>query len=144
MSLFKAEPVNENDATSSWITGKPKALKAVRKILGPSDYSAHEGCNTGGANGVYWVEIVERRNDGLVVVSNITKGAKRKVESIQAAIEPDLIYLLERASEAFEKERPPEEGPSVRELNAKIGQLVMENDFLASALGKLHGTSAKR
>ncbi|MBC7248226.1 MAG: transposase [Actinobacteria bacterium] len=52
--------------------------------------------------------------------------------------------LLERASEAFEKERPQEEGPSVRELNAKIGQLVMENDFLASALGKLHGTSAKR
>ena len=52
--------------------------------------------------------------------------------------------LLERASEAFEKERPPEEGPSVRELNAKIGQLVMENDLLASALGKLHGTSAKR
>ena len=52
--------------------------------------------------------------------------------------------LLERASEAFEKERPPEEGPSVRELNAKIGQLVMENDFLASALGKLHGTSEKR
>ncbi|MBC7254429.1 MAG: transposase [Actinobacteria bacterium] len=51
---------------------------------------------------------------------------------------------LERASEAFEKERPPEEGPSVRELNAKIGQLVMENDFLSSALGKLHGTSAKR
>lgn len=52
--------------------------------------------------------------------------------------------LLERASEALEKERPPEEGLSVRELNAKIGQLVMENDFLAGALGKLHGTSAKR
>lgn len=52
--------------------------------------------------------------------------------------------LLQRASEAFEKERASEEGPSVRELNAKIGQLVMENDFLASALGKLHGTSEKR
>lgn len=51
---------------------------------------------------------------------------------------------MERASEAFEKERPKEEGKSVRELNAKIGKLVMENDFLASALGKLHGTSAKR
>ena len=52
--------------------------------------------------------------------------------------------LQERASEAFEKEREPEEGPSARELNAKIGQLVMENDFLAGALGKLHGTSAKK
>ena len=53
--------------------------------------------------------------------------------------------LQERASDAFEKERATEEeGPSARELNAKIGQLVMENDFLAGALGKLHGTSAKK
>jgi transposase len=52
--------------------------------------------------------------------------------------------LLERASDAFEKEQAPEDGPSARELNAKIGQLVMENDFLAGALGKLHGTSAKK
>ncbi len=52
--------------------------------------------------------------------------------------------LLERASEAFEKEKATEEGPSARELNAKIGQLVMENDFLAGALGRLHGTSEKR
>ena len=64
-------------------------------------------------------------------------------------VHPNLVtqwkkQLLERASDAFEKERAPEEGPSVRELNAKIGQLVMENDFLAGALGKLHGTSAKR
>ena len=28
-------------------------------ILGPSDYQAHLGANTGGANGVYWVELVD-------------------------------------------------------------------------------------
>ena len=64
-------------------------------------------------------------------------------------IHPNLVtqrkkQLLERASEAFEKERTPEDSPSAKELNAKIGQLVMENDFLAGALGKLHGTSAKK
>ena len=52
--------------------------------------------------------------------------------------------LLERAPEAFEKERKPEGGPSASELNAKIGQLVMENDFLSGALGRIHGTSAKK
>jgi len=93
---FKAEPVNESDPTSSWLTGRPKALKAVRKILGPSDYVAHEGCNSGGANGVYWVEIIEERKDGLIVISNITEHRQRKVESVQAAIEPDLIYPLLR------------------------------------------------
>ncbi|MCL0091325.1 SAM-dependent methyltransferase [Dehalococcoidales bacterium] len=93
---FAAEPVDGKDPTSAWLTGKPKAIKAVKKILGQSDYIAHEGVNTGGANGVYWVDIIDKRPDGLVVVSNITEGAKRKVESIQMAIEPDLLYPLLR------------------------------------------------
>ena len=32
----------------------------------------------------------------------------------------------------------------VKELHAKIGQLAMENDFLAGALGRIPDTSAKR
>lgn len=52
--------------------------------------------------------------------------------------------LLERTCEAFEKERPMKEVLTVREFNAKISQLMMENDFSAGALGKLQGTSAKR
>lgn len=96
---FVAEPVNINDFTSSWITGKPKAVKAIRKIIGQSDYIAHEGVNSGGANAVYWVNIVDKRPDGLIVVSNITEGAKRKVENVQIAIEPDLLYSLLRENE---------------------------------------------
>jgi len=93
---FDAEPVDEKDPTSSWLTGRPKAIKAVRKVLGQSDYVAHEGVNTGGANGVYWVDIIDKRPDGLVLVANITKGAKRQVESVQIAIESDLLYPLLR------------------------------------------------
>jgi transposase len=52
--------------------------------------------------------------------------------------------LLERASGAFGKEKKPKDGPGVNELNAKIGQLVMANDFLAGALGRVHGKSAKK
>ncbi len=52
--------------------------------------------------------------------------------------------LLERAPEAFEKQKKEEDGPSARELNARIGELVMENDFLQGALGRIHGPSAKR
>jgi len=93
---FTAEPVNAKDTTSPWLTGKPKAIKAVKKILGQSEYEAHAGCYTGGANGVYWMDIIDKRPDGLVVISNITEGAKRKVESVQMAIEPDLLYPLLR------------------------------------------------
>ena len=52
--------------------------------------------------------------------------------------------LLNRADEVFEKDKKPDEGPSVKELHAKIGQLAMENDFLAVALGRIDGSSAKR
>lgn len=93
---FVARPVDEADPTSPWITGRPRALRAVKKVLGVSDYRAHAGVYTGGANGVYWLEIIDQRPDGLVVVRNITEGAKREVESVQAAIEPDLLYPLLR------------------------------------------------
>ena len=93
---MQAEPVKSADPTSSWLTARPKALKAVRKLLGPSAYKAHEGVNTGGANGVYWLEILATRPDGLLVVRNITEGAKRKVEQVTAVLEPDFVYPLLR------------------------------------------------
>lgn len=84
------------------------------------------------------------------VALEAVKEEKTTVEIAEIyAVHPNLVtkwkkQLLERASDAFEKERTPEEGPGAKELNAKIGQLVMENDFLQGALGRLHGTSAKR
>jgi len=92
---FVARPVDEKDPTSPWITGRPQALKAVKKILGISDYQAKAGVCTW-LNGVYWLEIVGQRPDGLVVVSNLSESAKRDVENVQAAIEPDLLYPLLR------------------------------------------------
>jgi SAM-dependent methyltransferase len=91
-----AEPVNEHDATSPWLTARPKALKAIRKVLGRSDYRAHEGVNTGGANAVYWVEKVLERPDGLVLVRNLVEHAKIKVDEVTEPIEPDLLYPLLR------------------------------------------------
>ena len=93
---FVAEPVNSSDRTSPWLTAHPKAIKAVRKVLGKSDYVAHAGAYTGGANAVYWVNIVLKRTDGLVVVRNITEGAKVKVDEVTEPIEPDLLYPLLR------------------------------------------------
>src|SRR5210317_1307330 len=55
--------------------------------------------------------------------------------------------LLAQAEEAFltkAERKAAESGPSVKDLQAKIGQLTMENDFLEGALGRIHGPSAKR
>ena len=52
--------------------------------------------------------------------------------------------LLEHAAEVFSKERKGDQGPNIKELHAKIGQLSMENDFLSGALGRIGDASAKR
>jgi hypothetical protein len=93
---FQAVPVDAADPTSAWLTARRKALDIVRNILGQSDYSAHAGVYSGGANAVYWVEILAERPDGLVVVRNITEGSKQEVEQVTIEIEPDLLYPLVR------------------------------------------------
>lgn len=93
---YIALPVDKNDPTSSWLTGRPKALDAIKKVLGKSDYDAHAGAYSGGLNSVFWMEILDQRKDGTVLITNITDGAKKKVENIQTVIESDLLYPLLR------------------------------------------------
>jgi len=95
---FYAAPVDENDPTSAWLTARPKALQAIRKVLGSSDYQARAGVCTW-ANSIYWLEILAERPDGLVVVRNVTEGAKRKVETVTMELETDLLYPLLRGRE---------------------------------------------
>src|SRR5512136_80693 len=53
--------------------------------------------------------------------------------------------LLERATEFFATPADRQAAtPDVKALHAKIGQLAMENDFLAGALGRIPDASAKR
>ncbi|RPH52426.1 MAG: hypothetical protein EHM85_02900 [Desulfobacteraceae bacterium] len=51
---------------------------------------------------------------------------------------------MAHAEEIFSKEREPDQGPIIKDLHAKIGQLSMENDFLLNALGRITDPSAKR
>ena len=53
--------------------------------------------------------------------------------------------LLERAAEVFATAAEKRDaGPDIKTLHAKIGQLALENDFLAGALGRIGDASAKR
>jgi len=54
--------------------------------------------------------------------------------------------LLERAGEVFERGNPglDEAEREIRDLRAKVGELTMEKDFLADALGRFGLPSVKR
>ena len=79
------------------------------------------------------------------------RGDKTLVElSEQYKVHPNQIgqwraELLERAAEVFAAAGEKRDaGLDVKTLHAKIGQLALENDFLASALGRIGDASAKR
>lgn len=93
-----ARPIDKTDNQSSWMTAKSKALSCVDKALGNSHYIAHEGANTGGANGVYWVDIITE-HDKTCLVQNLNMIGKRKIPSLCQEIESDLIYPLLRGRE---------------------------------------------
>ncbi len=52
--------------------------------------------------------------------------------------------LLERAGDVFAGGERTEPAVDVKALHAKIGQLTLENDFLAGALDRVPRLSAKR
>lgn len=95
-----------------------------------------------------------RRNHAPVFKAKVAldalKGEQTLVELAQRyQVHPNQItewkkQLLEHAPDIFSKDRKPEQGPNVKDLHAKIGQLSMENDFLSGALGRIGDASAKR
>lgn len=96
----------------------------------------------------------QRRNHGAAFKAKVALAALRGDRTLselagQYALHPNQIVqwrrqLLERAEEVFSRGKAAEPGPSVKDLHAKIGQLAIENDFLAGALGRISDASAKR
>lgn len=95
-----------------------------------------------------------RRNHSAVFKAKVAleavKGEQTLVElSERFQVHPNQItewkkQLLEKAPEVFEKGKKDPHEPDVKELHAKIGRLAMENDFLAVALGRIDGASARK
>jgi hypothetical protein len=91
---FYARPVSSDDATSAWITARKKALEAAKKVLGKSEYKAHAGVYSGGANGVFWVDIIEKKLNGELIITNRPRDGNIPLPEVEAVIEPNLVYPL--------------------------------------------------
>jgi hypothetical protein len=67
----------------------------LARLVGPSDYVAHLGANSGGANGVYWVQVLGQAEGG-VRVRNLAQKNKHHLQAVEQVVEPDLLYPLVR------------------------------------------------
>ena len=94
-SAWVAQPVSPAKRTSPWLTGRRKALSRLGNVIGQADYAGRYGSHTH-LNGVYWLEVVTTRKDGMVLVNNLHDGGKIKVKNVNMAIEPDLVFPLLR------------------------------------------------
>lgn len=98
-----ASPVSTNDPTSPWITAPRSLVKALRKLAAAGEepaYSAHEGVNSGGANGVYWLSVDgEADEEGLVPVTNLHDVGKKKIPKRYGRIESELLHPLVRGTD---------------------------------------------
>jgi hypothetical protein len=91
-----ARPVSDTDATSPWQIFSSVTATPLNKISGKSSYVAKAGITTW-LDGVFWVRVLERRPDGLLLVENMPEMGKKNIGSpITASIEPELVHPFVR------------------------------------------------
>ena len=96
----------------------------------------------------------KRRNHSPLFKSKVALAALKGDKTIaelasQFEVHPNQItdwkrQLQENAASVFGEKREKEKEPDVQRMQAKIGQLALENDFLENALIKAGLLSAKR
>lgn len=87
----KAQPSDAQKINSGWITVENQNLDKTNLVLGKSAYLARTGTFTGGANGIFWLNILEKNND-FIIVKNITERAKNKMKTIKTELETEYIF----------------------------------------------------
>jgi SAM-dependent methyltransferase len=86
-----ARPIRPAAVSSPWLIGTRDALDAAHAISGEAEYDAKAGV-TVWLDGVFQVEVIERRADGLVRIRNYADVGKTSLPQFEDAIEPDLLY----------------------------------------------------
>ncbi len=107
-----AEPIDPNDAASPLLMMPRTALEASRPLRRWSPYAdlIREGINTRGANGIFFVEIVEA-DSKLARIRNLPdEGRNEKVKAKAGLVETPLVRRLLRGSDVARGAASPSTG----------------------------------
>jgi hypothetical protein len=101
-----ARPVDSEDPMSPWMTARKAALKALSKVVSAAQYQAYSGACTW-FNGVYWIEILNRRPDDKLVIENLWDIGRAKAKQARGTVEADLVYPLLRGRDVTKWQAVP-------------------------------------
>lgn len=99
--VLRGEPVSPRDPVSPFVVLPEGGLVASRDIRQQSWYAQHvrEGINTRGANGVFFLDILERRGSRVRVRNVAAAGRNRNVHVVEAWVESRAVRTLVRGED---------------------------------------------
>src|SRR5690554_3279703 len=92
-----ASPIYDNGGP--WLTVEPNLLPVVRRMIGESGYRARKGF-TSDLNGVYWIEILGSRGDGLLHFRNRPDTSRHVIQPYEGLIESGVVFPMVRGRDA--------------------------------------------
>ncbi|MBQ2620377.1 MAG: N-6 DNA methylase [Thermoguttaceae bacterium] len=96
----QAQPSDPSDPLSVWTVFEPQTPSVLPSQSGIKrdelPYIARLGANSGGANGVYWLTVLDVVDQSRVRVRNLAQCSKKNVPEVEAVIESALLYPLAR------------------------------------------------
>ena len=102
-SPMKATPLrgtSKDGRLSPWLTVPARDVALCRRVIAPTDYKphydGHAGIYTGGLNGAYFLEVLDRLPNGTVLIRNMHDVGKIECPRVKATIEADLVHPLLR------------------------------------------------
>jgi len=75
-----------------------KAQNSLTNIEGENHYQARRGAATD-PYGVFWLDVKQVLSDGRIMVRNLTEFGKRKIQSVEETLEPDLVFPMVRGKD---------------------------------------------
>ncbi|MEM2373349.1 MAG: N-6 DNA methylase [Nitrososphaerota archaeon] len=93
-------PIEKNRPESPWMQITEKAYRGIMKVIGESPwYKAYAGVYTG-LNQVYWVNVISKQPQGLLIENPPLPGQKKRVRQVRQVVEEELVYPLMRGRDA--------------------------------------------